>query len=134
MTAKEMAAQREGQMVKDQMLAIMGKNADKNFVQRVLNPSAYAGIEIANARGAPQGTVSTHLMMSGETDGGKGIAYPSIFYNAETNSLYQPENPYKEAKARGEIIIFPKATDAQFFAENYKKAWGAGENMAGPIE
>jgi hypothetical protein len=133
-TAKEMAAQREGQMVKDQMLAIMGKNADKNFVQRILNPTTYAGIEIPNAKGAPQGTVSTHLMMSGEIDGGKGVVYPSIFYNAETNSLYQPDDPYKEAKARGEIITFLKPEDAQFFAKNYKKAWGAGENLAGPIQ
>jgi len=134
MTAKEMAAQREGQMVKDQMLAIMGKNADKNFVQRILNPTTYAGIEIPNAKGAPQGTVSTHLMMSGEIDGGKGIAYPSIFYDVATNSLYQPKDPYKEAKARGEIITFDKPADAQCFAKNYKTALGAGENLAGPIQ
>ena len=134
MTAKEMAAQREGQMVKDQMLAIMGKNADKNFVQRILNPSTYSGIEIANAKGAPQGTVSTHLMMSGEIDGGKGIAYPSIFYNAQTNSLYQPENPYKESKSRGEVIIFNTPKEAEFFTKNYKTALGAGENLAGPIQ
>ena len=53
------------------------------------------------------------------------INYDSIKLNLAT---------YKEAKSRGEVIIFNTPKEAEFFTKNYKTALGAGENLAGPIQ
>ena len=68
---------------------VLQANKGKNFVQRILNASDWP--TVAN----PGGSSSTHRMMNADN-----YAYPSLFYNKDTNALYAPENPIQEAKNR----------------------------------
>lgn len=102
------------------MLATLQANREKNFVQRVTNPGDWPVVQ------NPDGSYSSHRMSSAEADG-KGYAFPTLFYDKNTNSLYKPENPVAEAKKTGEFIEFPNPETAEKFAEGgYKAGMGTG--------
>jgi hypothetical protein len=59
---------------------ILEKNADKDFVQRILAPGGYP--EMQN----DDGTHSTHRMSYGGGDG-KYYVFPTLFHNRERGTL-----------------------------------------------
>lgn len=61
------------------------------------------------------GSVSTHLMAWGESDG-EYVAYPTLFQRGD-GSWYESENPFREAVLRNEVFSFPTKNQAQNFAE-----------------
>ena len=113
MKQEEMAKIRERELSQKIINSILLSNKDKNFVDRIINPDKYPVIKNND------GSYSTHLMAYGEVDG-KNIAYPTLFYNQKTNSLYKPDDPVAEALKTGNFIPFNKPEDAEWFTKNYK--------------
>ena len=93
-------------------------NADKNFVQRLLNPGQYP---VLLNDGGGYGTME---MVSGEYDG-KGIAYPNIVYVPTSGRLQRMptvNDAAKYALKSGEYLTFDDPSDAEWFAaNNYKQ-------------
>tara|TARA_R110000803_G_scaffold43916_4_gene93266 strand:+ start:6714 stop:7052 length:339 start_codon:yes stop_codon:yes gene_type:complete len=110
-------------MNKEEMKQLLLRNADRPFVQRVLNPEAHP------VRQNPDGSVSTHLMAQGEVDG-KQYAYPTITVNREkgrklSGGLKQrfKKDALIHALRTGNAIEFPTEKEAYNFTKNYKKVW-----------
>ncbi len=72
------------------------------------------------------GTESTHLYASGESDG-KFVAYPTIYQN-DKGEYYEAENAFEEAIKKGEIIEFDTDEEAKVYAEG---AWKNHYNYDG---
>jgi hypothetical protein len=65
--------------------------------------------------------------MSSAESGGRGYAFPTLFYDKNTNALYEPQDPYREARKTGEFIEFPDPAAAERFAANrYKVGMDTG--------
>ncbi len=98
---------------------ILQANANKNFVQRILNPKAYPVLPLNN------GDYATHRMAWGETDG-KYVAYPTVIYESNTKQLKQLEDDeaFKYAMRNNEYIPFKTSQEADWFSQNYKAVWG----------
>jgi hypothetical protein len=104
----------------EEMRRVLAANRDKNFVQRITNASDWPVTE------NPGGGYSSHRMANTEA-GGKGYAYPTLFYNKDTNALYEPQDPMAEAKKTGDFIEFPDPAAAERFASNeYKVGMDTG--------
>jgi len=99
------------------IMEIMQRNKDKNFVQRVMNPTIFPHIKNED------GSVSTHLMASSEADG-KHLVYPTILQD-KSGKLTQREGDeaFDAAHKAGEFIEFDSAEEADWFARNYKHLW-----------
>ena len=96
-------------------LKILQDNADKPFVQRVLNPSK-APLKI-------KGKKVTHAM-SAEIDPEDGVAYvfPTVVVDDEGN-YKQFNDPFAALdynKRRGNVIGFATMQEALKFSKNYK--------------
>ncbi|QHJ82504.1 MAG: hypothetical protein [Bacteriophage sp.] len=96
-----------------------------NFEQRVLKPNEYPAISNED------GSVSTHRMAYGETDG-KYVAYPTIIQPKKTNQLVElgDREAFEYAMNSGEYRSFKTEDEAKTYAEGgYKKFWGLGEKQ-----
>lgn len=93
---------------------VLEANKGKNFVQRILNASDWPTVE------NPGGGYSSHRMASGESDG-RGVAFPTLFYDKNTNALYEPQDPVSEARKTGEYIEFGSPEEAEKFASGAYK-------------
>jgi hypothetical protein len=100
-------------------------NKDVPFVRRVNNP------EVHPRSPNPDGSVSTHLMSSGEADG-KYYAYPNMTVNRGKGKTPSPKGGLKKRDGRDAFhhalksknyIEFPTEAEADFFARNYKQVW-----------
>lgn len=94
-----------------------------NFEQRVLKPNEYPAINNED------GSVSTHRMAYGETDG-RYVAYPTIIQPPKTNQLVElgDREAFEYAMGSGEFRSFKTEKEAKNYAEGgYKKFWGMGE-------
>lgn len=93
--------------------ALLGKNKDKNFVQRIFNP--VLSLQEGNNN-------ATHKMAYGEADG-KFIAYPTVVQQPNTNYLTSIDNSTNKfaamdyALANKEYIDFNTEAEAKDFAE-----------------
>lgn len=98
---------------------ILGINADKNFVQRILNRRKYPTLDLGD------GNYATHKMGYSEVDG-KYIVYPNVIYDPKKYSLIEldPSVAVKYALDNEEYIKFDSEADADWFSKNYKKYWG----------
>lgn len=97
---------------------ILEAHKSKNFVQRILNPSAYPELPLGDGR------VGTHLMSWGTDDTAGAYAYPQIMYDPKTKQLTNHgDAAWDIAKQRGEMIPFDRAEEADWFSKNYKKVW-----------
>jgi len=67
------------------------------------------------ARQNEDGSVSTVRMASSEADG-KYYAFPTLFQK-EDGSWYEVEDPFAEAKKKGELFEFDTEDEASYFAE-----------------
>jgi hypothetical protein len=97
---------------------ILSKNKDKNFVKRILNPTAYPKIEL------PNGYSATHLMAWAES-GDKFVVYPTIQFDEKTNELiqYSGKDAYLRAMQSGDFIEFDTPEEADWFSKEYKRVW-----------
>ena len=102
------------QRVRDYLSA----NKSLNFVQRILTPDSYPRIDNED------GSYSTHLMGNAEVDG-KYIVYPHIVQDPRTRKLQQlgPDEAIRHAIRTNEFMEFSSPEEADWFAQNYKKAW-----------
>lgn len=101
----------------DKVLDILSKNADKNFVRRILFKYKYPSVNYGN------GVYATHKMEWAEKDG-KYIVYPSIGYDENTKKLYDfGEKAFDRAMKEGDYIEFDTPEDADWLSKNYKMVW-----------
>ena len=120
MSPDALARMREQQMSKQIVEKMLAANADKNFVQRILNAPDYPDMPTPKGYG-PEGDKSTHLMATAEVDG-RTIMYPMISYDEKKKSLYMPKDPVKEALDKGDFIEFKNPQEADWLSKNYKLA------------
>ncbi|AUV61841.1 hypothetical protein HWB52_gp26 [Pseudomonas phage Littlefix] len=98
-------------------------NTKLNFEKRVLKPNEYPAIP------NDDGSVSTHRMAYGETDG-RYVAYPTIVQPKKANELVElgDRDAFEYAMKSGEYRSFKTEDEAKAYAEGgYKKFWGLGE-------
>lgn len=95
---------------------ILMDNADKNFVQRVLLPSAFPALTTNDGRTA------THEMAWTESDG-KYFVHPTIFMDGNQLNRYE-KDPFGRALQTGDFVQMPTAKEAEWFSKNYKLLWG----------
>jgi len=94
-------------------------NSNKNFVQRILNPSLNVGREIPHPT---KGTLMTHYMTSVEIDG-KHLVIPTVVDTGEDKLVFinDIDQAIQYAMQSGEYIITDTAEEAEWLAnENYK--------------
>lgn len=102
---------------------LLRKNAEKNFVQRILEPEKYPILPLSGT-----GSYATHKMAVEVDDKtGRWIAFPTIMQDGDQLIDYGvngPREAMKEAMRRNEYIDFGDDRDtALWFSENYKKVW-----------
>ena len=112
------------QMAQADVPSILEKNADKNFVKRILEPDKYP--KLSRGKDAEGNEVhSTHSMAwSSNEEGTKHYVYPTVVQREGQEELedlgeYSPDY----ARATGEFIEFDSAEEADDFSKNYKKVW-----------
>lgn len=104
------------------------RNRDKNFVRRILDPSAYP--KITNDSRLRPGDRATHQMSWTTVESGpmKGanIVYPNIVHDQRSNQLQWLGKKEAEqyAERTGEFIKFDTPALAAVFSKKYKR--GAG--------
>lgn len=113
--------------IRDQGTRIQSPTIDPgtklNFEKRILNPSSYPSVP------NDDGSISTHRMAYGETDG-RYVAYPTIIQPKKTNQLVQlnDREAFEYAMNSGEFRSFKTEEEAKSYSEGgYKKFWGLGE-------
>ena len=97
------------------------QHADKNFVQRLLNPYIFPVMYDVLS----PGDIGTHLMSSGENDG-KGFVYPEIIQDPDTGKLQRlgRREAMDYALRSGQYLPFNTPAEAEDFGTNYKKYLG----------
>lgn len=108
----------------DKVRQVLAKNANKNFVKRVLNPNDYPVLNLGAKDFSGRQQSGTHLMAWGQTDG-KYVVYPTIMYDDATKTLtnWGMERGFREAMKNGEFIEFDSPEEADWFSRNYKLVW-----------
>ena len=92
------------------------KHGDKNFVQRLLNATAYPTLVEGD------GHFATHKMASSDN-----YVFPLVVQHPETGKLGEFKDwhdAYDHAMKTGEYIQFPDEDSATHFGKNYKKLLG----------
>lgn len=99
--------------------SILDKNANKNFVDRIIHKDKYPTLDLGN------GDYATHKMAWSDTDNG-AIVYPTVVYDKKTNKLKQlgDKEAVDYALKNNEYLSFDKPEDADWFSKNYKRVWG----------
>lgn len=102
------------------LIDLLEENKQKNFVQRILNPTMYPPIKNQD------GSISTHRMAWGSTTGRDGkeryVVFPTI--HLDGNQLKDYGNgAFQHAIKTGEFIEFDNQNDAEDFSKQYKEYW-----------
>lgn len=101
--------------------AYLAKKQGGGFVNKIKD---YAREAMNSRQGAmvnKDGSKSTHLMAWGESDGNY-VAYPTLFQK-DDGEWYQPMDPFKEAKKKGELYKFDNKEEARDFADGFWKMY-----------
>jgi hypothetical protein len=103
----------------DKIRKILEQNADKDFVQRILDPDNSPSIDLGD------GWTGTHLMAADiDDETGKWLVYPTIVRIEGELRQLNVEEAFHHAKATGQYIDFgDKKDEAIEFSKNYKKVW-----------
>lgn len=101
---------------------LLEKNADKDFVKRILDP------QNSDAIINEDGSQSTHRMGIAEADGVHYV-FPTIIKDdfGTLKDFTDPKDkwaPFREALRRNEAIGFKTAKEAEWFERNWKVVWG----------
>lgn len=100
----------------DKVVSILEKNADKDFVKRIVYPDKYPKLTTEDGKSA------THQMAWGSGDG-KFYVYPSIVHDNGELTWLKDEDRWNYAKEKGEYIEFDSAEEAEWFSMKYKLVW-----------
>ena len=99
-----------------EIMQILSKNSDKDFVKRIIAPEQYPTLDNGD------GTISTHSMMWGDADG-KFYVYPSVIRKGKTLKRLSADQAWDHAVKTGERIEFDNPDDAHWFSRSYKEIW-----------
>ena len=93
-------------------MGIITANKDKQFVRRIMHPTAYPGAD-GDAHG-----------MAVREAGNAMRVYPTVTYDPRTKKLVKRdgEAAYNHAVKTGDYIDFDTQDEAEWFSRNYK-AW-----------
>lgn len=99
-------------------MSILSQNANKNFVQRILNPEGKPTLDVGG------GNFATHRMAWTTVDG-KPIVYPTVIQNPQTGKLQElpMRGAIQHALKNNEYIPMQSGNDAEWLSSNYKKVW-----------
>ena len=105
----------------EEILKILRKNKNLNFVQRILNKDEYPTMPRPDIE---EDAYSTHLM-SYATDDKGAFVFPRIIQDQKTGKLkmLEPDEAAKHAMKTNEFIRFEDPNQAEAFSINYKKYW-----------
>jgi len=107
---------------------ILQQNADKNFVQRILNYAGRDKSPTLDMRGMGTGNdYGTHYMTGNAHPEGGQMAYPQIVETQGNLRFLSPRDAYDYALKTGEYIKFPDVQDVNWFGKNYKKGSPYGD-------
>lgn len=98
-----------------EVVKVLLGNADKNFVQRIIQPQSFPVMRL------PDGNVATHQMEWTEKDG-KYFVYPRILFEGGKLKDYG-DKAFDVAAKRGDVIEFASPEKADWFSKNYKIVW-----------
>jgi hypothetical protein len=106
-------------MYKKWLMAQLYANKNKNFVQRILNPSQYPTLDLGN------GNYETHLMAWGDDGQGNYFVYPTVVHDAANKKLVKLDDraAWDYAMKSGEYIKYAGKDTAEWVSQNYKLAW-----------
>lgn len=96
---------------------ILAENANKNFVQRILQPEKWPIVSMGKGVRATE-------QMGWTTVDGKHIVYPNIVYDPSSKGLrwLAPKEAVDYALRTGEYIPFRSSKEADLFSRKYKSA------------
>ncbi len=100
------------------------ENTNKNFVQRIKNPSVYPQMDWGETEEGEK-KVATHQMSMGEADGIYYV-YPNIIQDKDTGELksLSSQDAFDYALDNNEFIAFDNEDEALWLSKYYKKFWG----------
>lgn len=101
---------------RDKLARILAQNAEKSFVQRILQPENYPRLDLGD------GNYATHKMAWTEADG-RYYAYPTVMYDGKKLTEYDPQTAFQHAVKSGNVIAFDDPSEADWFSKNYKQWW-----------
>lgn len=103
----------------DKIRKILDENADKDFVQRILDPDNSPFLDLGG------GFRGTHLMAADiDDETGRWLVYPTIVRIEGELKQLNVEDAFHHAKTTGQYINFgDKKDEAIEFSKNYKKVW-----------
>ena len=104
----------------ERLMAILNRNSDKSFVQRILRPADYPTIP-------HEGGYATHRMAWGEANG-KYYVYPTVLLQQDGTLKDYGDAAWDHTQKSGNYIEFNNARDAEWFSKSYKGAWGGRPN------
>lgn len=102
------------------MMEILNQNAQKTFVQRILQPDRFPVLDIGDGR------IATHRMSWGQM-GDKYVAFPTVMYDGKGLKDYG-DGAWDHAVKSGNFIEFDNPDEASWFTQKYKGAWGGKKN------
>lgn len=100
------------------IMAILERNKDKSFVQRILTyggPGRSPTLE-------HEGGHATHRMAWGESDG-QYVVYPTVLMRGDGKLQDYGDKAWEQVVKSGNFITFPSAREAEWFSQNYKAVW-----------
>lgn len=101
---------------REKLARILAQNAQKSFVQRILQPQNYPVLDLGD------GNHATHEMAWTEADG-RYFVYPTVMYDGKKLDKYDPDTAWGHAAKSGNYIEFKDPAEADWFSKNYKQWW-----------
>jgi hypothetical protein len=101
---------------REKLARILAQNAEKSFVQRILQPENYPRLDLGD------GNYATHMMAWTSADG-KHYVYPTVLFDGKQLVQYEPDAAFEQAKKSGNVIAFDDPREADWFSKNYKQWW-----------
>ena len=108
----------------NKIMGILDANKDKNFVKRIIDPTNYPTTDMPKEL-QEYGDWGTHLMSWDNGPTGNPMVYPRIVHDQQNDKLniLDQKQAYDHALKTGEYIDFKTSAEADWFGQNYKKAW-----------
>jgi hypothetical protein len=111
----------------EKVVQILNENKALNFVQRILDPGKFPTYSYGDEDEQGRGNWGTHRMSYSTVDDG-AIAYPEIVFDEISGKLKRlgRQEAAQHALKTKQFIKFPTPEDAEWFGNNYKRAWLQG--------
>jgi hypothetical protein len=106
----------------ERLMQIMSNNADRSFVKRILNPTAYPVLDEGD------GKIATHRMSWAQA-GDRFFAFPTVLLGANGKLKDYGDSAWDQAVKTGNYIEFDNPDEASWFTQRYKGAWAGKKNQ-----